>query len=288
MRSEKEMYDLILSYARNDENIRAVVLNGSRASPNAPRDIFQDYDIACLVNDISPYMKNPKIPPLFGDILILQEPENMQDPPSENVGTYAYLMQFMDGNRIDLGFLPLDRLEEWTKDSQTIVLLDKDGILANIPPSSDADYLAKKPTDKQFQDCCNEFWWVTPYVAKALWRDELTNAKHIQDVYIRDQLMKMLVWYFGIKTNFEKSPGKQGKYIKHSVESELWIEFEKTYSNADFEKVWEALFTMGSLFRQLAKAVAAEFGFQYPQQDDDNVSNFIRQIKNLPPDTKEI
>ena len=31
MRSEKEMYDLILGYANADENIRAVILNGSRA-----------------------------------------------------------------------------------------------------------------------------------------------------------------------------------------------------------------------------------------------------------------
>lgn len=29
MRSEKEMYDLILGYANADENIRAVILNGS-------------------------------------------------------------------------------------------------------------------------------------------------------------------------------------------------------------------------------------------------------------------
>lgn len=288
MRSEKEMYDLILTYARNDENIRAVIMNGSRANPNAPKDIFQDYDIACLVHDVTPYMRNPEIPKLFGEILILQEPEDMQDPPSENVGTYAYLMQFKDGNRIDLGYLPLDRLDEWIKDSHSIVLLDKDNILGGIPPASDRDYLPKQPTDKQFQDCCNEFWWVTPYVAKGLWRGELTNAKHILDVYVRDQFMKMLTWYFGIQTGFKKAAGKNGKYIKKSIEPEIWVELEKTYSDAEFENIWESLFKMGSLFRRLAKSVAAEFGFQYPQQDDDNVSDYIRRIKALPANAKEI
>ena len=288
MRTEQEIFDLILNFAKNDENIRAVVLNGSRANPNAPKDLFQDFDIACLVKDVTPYMRNPEIPKLFGEILILQEPEDMQDPPSENVGTYAYLMQFKDGNRIDLGFLPLDRLDEWIKDSQTIVLVDKDNILGDIPPASDRDYLAKKPTDKQFQDCCNEFWWVTPYVAKALWRGELTNAKHTMDVYVRDQLMKMLVWYFGVKTDFKKAPGKAGKYITKRVEPDLWAELEKTYSDANFENIWESLFVMGSLFRRLAKAVASHFGFQYPQQDDDNVSEFLPRIKNLPGDAKEI
>jgi len=289
MRSEKEMLDLILNYARHDDNIRAVVMNGSRANPNAPKDIFQDYDIACLVNDMTPYMRNPNIPPLFGEILILQEPEDMQEPPAENDGHYTYLMQFKDGNRIDLSFDPPELFKPVIEDSLTVVLLDKDGILKDMPPSSDRDYLPKKLTDNQFRDCCNEFWWCTLYVAKSLWRGELTYAKYMMDVVVREeQLMKMLVWYFGIKTDFKVAPGKFGKYIKKRIEPEIWAELEKTYSNANYENIWESLFTMGNLFRRLATEVAAEFGFQYHQQEDNNVSDFIRRIKRLPKDAKEI
>ncbi len=281
MRTEQEMLDLILTYAKNNDNIRAVVLNGSRANPNAPKDIFQDFDIACLVNDVKPYMRNKSIPPRFGEILILQEPEDMQEPPAENDGRYTYLMQFKDGNRIDLSFDPPELFKPVIDDSLTVVLLDKDGILNNVPPSSDRDYLPKPPTAKQFGDCCNEFWWVSVYVAKGLWRNELTNAKHIQDVYVREQLMKMLVWYFGIKTNFQKAAGKSGKYIRGNVESEVWVELEKTYSDADFEHIWESLFAMGDLFRQLAKSVANHFGFQYHQQEDDNVSDYTQRGHKL-------
>ena len=39
MRSEKEMLDLIIRTAQDDVRIRAVIMNGSRANPNAPRDI---------------------------------------------------------------------------------------------------------------------------------------------------------------------------------------------------------------------------------------------------------
>ena len=34
MRTEKEMYGLIISIAQSDERIRAVYLNGSRTNPN--------------------------------------------------------------------------------------------------------------------------------------------------------------------------------------------------------------------------------------------------------------
>ena len=41
MRSEQEMLDLIINTARDDERIRAAILNGSRANPNAPRISFR-------------------------------------------------------------------------------------------------------------------------------------------------------------------------------------------------------------------------------------------------------
>lgn len=288
MRTEQEMLNLILSFAKADENIRAVIMNGSRVNPNVKKDVLQDFDIACLVRDVALYIRNDNIPNYFGEVLIEQEPENMQDPPAENSGNYAYLMQFKDGNRIDLSFYPVEQLKSALNDSLTIVLLDKDGIVGEIPPASDIDYLPKEPTEKLFQDCCNEFWWVTPYVAKGLWRGELTYAKNMQDMVVREQLLKMLTWYFGVKTGFKKSPGKLGKYIKDDVESEIWSELEETYSDANFENIWESLFMMGKLFRRTAKVVASHFGFQYPQQDDDNVSEYIRKIKNLPTDAKEI
>jgi aminoglycoside 6-adenylyltransferase len=277
-----------MGFIHRDENIRAVLLNGSRANANVPKDILQDFDIACIVGDVTPYIRNDNIPNYFDEVLIVQEPENMQDPPAENNGHYAYLMQFKDGNRIDLSFYPVEQLKSVLNDSLTVVLLDKDGIIGKIPPSSDIDYLPKEPTEKLFQDCCNEFWWVNPYVAKGLWRGELTYAKNMQNVVIREELMKMLTWYFGIKTGFKKSPGKLGKYIKGDVEPEIWSELEKTYSDANFENIWESLFVMGKLFRHIAKFVAAHFGFQYPQQDDDNVSEYLRKIKNLPGDAKDL
>src|SRR5690554_8055131 len=49
MRTEKEMMELILSTAQEDERIRLVTLEGSRANVNVPKDEFQDYDITYFV-----------------------------------------------------------------------------------------------------------------------------------------------------------------------------------------------------------------------------------------------
>jgi len=207
MRSEQEMLDLILNTALEDERIRVVVMNGSRANPNAPRDIFQDFDIVYLVTDPSPFIRNLKWIHRFGELMILQLPDDMQDPPPDQQAGYGYLMQFADGNRIDLGIYPLSSLGELLKDSLTVVLLDKDGRIGDIPPMSESGYLPQPPTAKQFSDCCNEFWWVCPYVAKGLWREQILYARYMLDEVVRPELMKMLAWYIGAQTGFKINPG---------------------------------------------------------------------------------
>ncbi len=125
MRSEQAMLDLIVNIAKNDDRIRAVIMNGSRANPNAPRDIFQDFDIVYLVTDVAPFKNNFEWIKRFGELMILQLPEDM-DAPGWGGDCCVYLMQFTDGNRIDLGIFPIARLANLGRDSLSVLLLDKD------------------------------------------------------------------------------------------------------------------------------------------------------------------
>ena len=136
MRSEQQMLRLITEVARADDRIRAVIMNGSRANPEAPKDCFQDFDIVYFVTDVEPYVHNRSWIARFGELMIMQMPEDMGEPPPADNGGFAYLMQFADGNRIDLTLFPISRLDEGEEDSLTQVLLDKDGIFDHIAPSS--------------------------------------------------------------------------------------------------------------------------------------------------------
>jgi len=284
MRTEDEMMRLINRFVDREPNIRVAILNGSRANPNAKRDPFQDYDISCYVKDVSPFQNNREFLSQFGDLMILQTPEDMVYPPPTNDGHFVYLMQFTDGNRIDLSFCPIHWLETEKHESLSSVLIDKDHLVQNLPPASDKDFIPKKPTSKAFEDCCNEFWWVCPYVAKALWREELIHAKALQEQAVRTPLLQMVTWHFAIETHFEMAPGKDGKYIKQALDPNLWTKLEATYSDAIFENIWNSLFSMGNIFRSTAKHVANVFGFTYPEKDDQNVTAHLLYVRQLPKD----
>ncbi len=283
MRSEQTMLELIIGTAKNDDRVRAVMLNGSRANPDAPRDIFQDFDIVYFVTDVDSFTRDHTWIDIFGERMILQMPDAMGDAP-EVIDTFGYLMQFMDGNRIDLTLYPVAKISALEKDSLSVSLLDKDRLLPPFAPPSDSDYLPKPPTAQQFADCCNEFWWVSAYVAKGLWRQEITYAKGTLEEYVRPQVMKMLTWYVGIQTDFSVSPGKMGKYLKNVLAPELWALLEKTYADADYERSWDALFVICELFHLTAHEVAAQFDFEYPRGDDERVSAHLRHVRSLPKD----
>lgn len=288
MRSEDEMLELILSNARHDDRIRAVILNGSRANPNAPRDIFQDFDVVYLVTGIASFKEDPSWIDRFGRRMILQLPDEMLDPPADEHPGFTYLMQFADGNRIDLRLFPVAQLPDLKKDSLSVLLLDKDGLIEPIAAPSERDYLPRPPTAKGFFDCCNEFWWVCPYVAKGLWREEILYAKAEADQVLREQLMKMLTWYVGMRTEFLCNPGKLGKHLQQYLEPDLWLMLEKTYSDASYDNTWEALFIMCELFRLIANEVADHFGFDYPRSDDERVTAHLRHVRLLPSDALEM
>ncbi len=104
-------------------------MNGSRANPNAHRDIFQDYDIVYVVTEMAPFVHNLAWIERFGDMMVLQLPDEMGEDRDTPPVSYAYLMQFMDGNRIDLTIYPLAHLQVMARDSLSVLLLDKDGLL---------------------------------------------------------------------------------------------------------------------------------------------------------------
>ena len=98
MRSEKEMIDLILDTARKDERIRAVYMNGSRTNPNAPKDLFQDYDIVYVVRETLPFIKDTTWIDRFGERLYMQLPE--QNIETGKTQLNHQLLLIGDGNQL--------------------------------------------------------------------------------------------------------------------------------------------------------------------------------------------
>lgn len=285
MRSEQTMFGLILGFAREDERIRAVYLNGSRANPNAPRDILQDYDIVYVVTDIQPYREDKGWIAQFGEIAVMQEPDSsaLFDDGFDPNQRYAFLMQFVDGVRIDLVFQSISFAKTaYLQDKLTLPLLDKDALLPPLPPPTDEDYRIRRPSEAQYQSCCNEFHWVSTYIAKGLWRGELLYALEHWDQCVRPMLLKMLEWVAGCSTDFTVNVGKCGKYLERYLPGDLWDGLLATYPPAEPEAMWQALFAMTALFDRAAELVGASLGFCYDWEESQRTRKYLEMVRQDP------
>lgn len=281
MRSEKEMMNLILDFAKNNDLVKAVILNGSRANPNTEKDKFMDYDIVYAVEEVLSFIKDKRFIKYFGDILIMQEPDNPDLFTLEisNNEKYTYLIQFTDGNRIDLTFASLDFAKKvCLEDSQTVVLWDKNNLMPSILPPSDKSYLIKKPTKNEFLACCNEFWWLSTYVAKGLWRKQIIYALEMFTQNVHPEFMKMMRWYIGLKNKFSVNGGNYGKYFKNFLSPQVYLKLLQTYPDSNEMHIYSSLKHMCDLFDNFAKEISDSLKLEYNSKGSKNVMKYIFEI----------
>lgn len=283
---------LIMAVAASDPRIRVVLQNGSRSNPNVTKDIFQDYDIIYVVTDLSSFVNDYNWINVFGERMILQMPEDMElyPPTPELAGAFSYLMQFVDGNRIDLILAPIDKLNYFLEDSLCKLLLDKDGVdsLTALEPSSDKSYLVSRPSVRAFNDCCNEFWYTNAGLAKSLWREQILSVKHLFCHVIQDTLIQMLDWYIGCRYDFSVNPGKFGKYYKEFLEPEIYSKLLSTYKTADLSETWNAIYLAIDLFDDVAKVVADQLGFKYSSDERRRITTYLQHVQQLPKSAKKM
>ncbi|MBT6146551.1 MAG: aminoglycoside 6-adenylyltransferase [Gemmatimonadetes bacterium] len=287
-RGEEEMLALVISFAQADDHIRVVVLNGSRVNPNVKGDIFQDYDVIYFVTDVEPFRDEARIVSHFGVPVVVQKVEDQVYRPGSGDGRYTYNIQFVDGNRIDMGFVAIEEMERRPADSLTRVLLDKDEILPELDEPSEQSYFLTEPTQHWYDDCCNTFCFTFgSHIPKIFWRRRLPLLKsHISR--LREDLVLMLGWYVGVTKGFDRSLGSEARNLVDHLEPDDWQEFERTYAGAAYDDIFESLLVIHQMFVRTAQIVGRHYGYRFPAQDSDGVLAFLKHVRQLSPDAESI
>lgn len=290
MRSEKEMFDLILNTAKEDDRIRGVYMNGSRTNPHVKKDIFQDYDIVYAVRENRPFYEDRHWIDRFGKRLYMQCPDEVDKWNGCDVDfdkCYGWLIQFADGNRLDLHVVPV-READVLSDKLCVILLDKDGIFPDIPAPSDEDYRIRRPSQGEFLACCNEFWWCLNNITKGLWREEIPYVQEMYHSASHPQLVRLLNWKIGYETDFRISTGKASKYMKDYLPEKTWNRFLKTYINGDIGEVWDSVSAACALFDETALELEARWRHAYNRDEASASFGFFKHVRTLPKDAKAV
>ena len=280
MRTPEEMHNLILDFAENDDRVRCVYLNGTRVDERYC-DKYSDFDLVYVVNDIASFTKSDEWLEYFGKRLVMQKTSDGLAHPYDYSGyeNYTYLMQFDDGNRIDLTLVDVQNIQYAVNhtDEPRKILLDKDRYnLSNI--AYKGFYTIARPTQRQFDENLNEFWWMCVVCAKGLCRGEITYVKAMMEHYQYRCFYIMLGWLKGIRTDFKAEGTKYSKDIGEFISYEEYMLFQASFGSGDIENIWESLFKRCVFFMEMSREVAEKLNFTI-NENENAVVNHIRKMR---------
>ena len=277
MMNDEQVMAKIIALAEAEDHIRAVLMEGSRINPKAKADKWRDFDIVYATTSNNPYvdgkwMQNTFIP-AFGEVAVKQIPDN-----GNVANVYTWLIQFASGLRIDLTFNSLEFLARPNiMESLTGVILDKDANFSNLPQPNENDYLPKIPSQEDFTTCCNEFWWVAPYVTKAIAREQLLLALGILNNVVRPEYLKLLTWLAASQTDFKVNLGKQSCYVGDYVDSKYYDPILASYSQSNLLAIGKSLSSLVYAFPSLASQTAKKLGFIYDVDEGQRTMLFLER-----------
>jgi aminoglycoside 6-adenylyltransferase len=277
----------LVAWASERDAVRAVVLTSTRARPDAPTDLFSDYDIILAVSEVKPFFDDRTWLEDFGSVLVLYSDPMRKLPGGES---FAYITQYESGLKIDFtvqspgilrsiaasGELPPDL------DVGYRVLQDKDGLADGLPEPTYRAYVPRRPTEEEYLTRVEEFFHEATYVAKHLWRDELLPAKYNLDYAMKHRdLRQMLDWLVETEHDWSLPTRAYGKGLKRQLPDDVWGALERTYVGAGIKENWDALFATIDLFARTARQVAGSLGFRYPADMEDRVRGYLNAVRAM-------
>jgi aminoglycoside 6-adenylyltransferase len=281
------LLERLIRWAEPQDLIRAAVLTSSRAVPHATFDLFSDYDVILVLRSIQPFYIDRSWLGTFGPVLAVYRDPIILDKGLERS---AYVVQYENGLKMDFNLWPVELLRRVVESEHLLaefdagykILLDKDSLTTGLKPPTYSAYIPTPPTETKYLELLEGFFLDTTYVAKFLWRDDMMAAKHILDHSLKEgHLRPMLEWLMEIDHQWSLKPGPYGRGMKKHLRADLWAEFETTYTGAELEENWQALFRTIELMRRVASEVGKHLGHTYPDELEQRVVNYLRKVKQL-------
>ena len=275
MLSEADVLQSLMQWAEDDDNIRLIILNGSRGDSTRTPDELSDYDVSVIMRDPEQALDDYWIS-RFGEVMV-RWPLTPGDTGLP--GWITQLVLFRSGLRIDFQFGSTAIRSIECAGAFQCVLLDRDRLSERIRRLPVSGAQIEAPTETEFIDRINAFWWDVPYVAKALRRHELDYVRYIMDADLRfEKIHPLLRWKIGIDHGAATDVGIFGRWFPRYLPGPIWDRYLATFSGADSEEQWQAMFAMCVLVRELGTEIARHHGFAYPSDTDKHVTAYLETL----------
>ena len=264
-----------INWAQGISHCRAIVLFGSASRSIRPADQYSDRDLLVYTtehesDEFIEWMRH--YAPTW---MVIRE---------RGVKGILWLIVFKGGKSVHLGIDPVDSLQEIVASGEPSfdmkrgykVLLDKDGLAAQLPPPEPYPPPYEPPSQTDFTECVENFTYGTILIAKQLkrgnlWTVQWANGKE------RDFVLKMIEWHTHAHDP-NVDTWQRGEDMYKWIKPEIWQELHHIIGHFDADDSWRALFASIDLFHKLGRETADQLNYPYPETMIGEAKSYLRNV----------
>lgn len=276
---ELQLLNRLIAWAEDKPDVRAMLLIGSRARADHPADQWSDIDLILTVRDVQPYLNS-------GDWLREIAPVWVTFIEPTLAGAVERRVLFEGGYDFDLVLVTDGQLSRLVQNAEVAgiirrgmrVLVDKDRLMSRITLPLGARTAYVPPTQSEFLNVVNDFWYHAAWTAKKLRRGELWTAIMCSDGVMKQRLIRMLEWHTRAISAQNYDTWFSGRFVEEWGDSRALAELSRTFAHYNASDIKRALLASMNLFRWLATETAAQFTYPYPSEGDADVSRWVQEL----------
>jgi aminoglycoside 6-adenylyltransferase len=253
-------------WAREEENIRVLVITGSTA--RGATDDLSDLDLELYVTDPARLLEATEWYEAFGDVLVVEALANPWWHPTRLVNYMGIKVDFMIATIGDLATAVYRRPFR--------VLVDKEDATGHL-------YVEPKgpqpvPRADEFLECIHWFYAEALMAAKCITRGELWMAKS-RDAELKSMLLRMLEWDHRARYGADYETWYLGTHWREWMDSDVQAALIECWAGADAESSATALMHTIDLFVRVSERTAALLS--QPTFDHQKVSEEVQHLLAL-------
>jgi aminoglycoside 6-adenylyltransferase len=279
----EQLIERFVAWALTEDNIRGAIIIGSRARVDHPADEWSDLDVLIFANDPEPFRSTTEWVENVGKAWL-----TFVEPTPDERG-YERRVLFEGGLDVDFAPSPVTEARQMleteipTDVADMIrrgvrVLVDKDGLMAQFQAARIEAPQPSPPSESEFLNLVNDFWYHTVWSAKHLRRGELWWAKSCCDGYLKRRLQQMLEWHTRASRGPDTDTWMRGRFLEEWADPRAVKALRFAFAHYDEEDVWRALPATIDLFRWLAVETAQRLGYPYPSFGDERATEYVRRL----------
>lgn len=252
MSSADQLLKTINHWAKNNEDIRLLLLLGSRANKRKI-DQVSDIDLALFSRDPQQYFSHLEWFQTFDSVWL--------SIPKDEGDHFSWKVIYEGGLMVDFAIYPEQALASMREvlppflEPGYKILLDRDRLARSIPKPSKKQVPPESPTAETFHTSVEKFWFNAYHVAKYILRDDLWRAKYY-DWELKQHLLQMMGWHAVVVRRQEDFSIYEGRYLKEWLDLGTYTDLMTAFGRFYPADSWRALEDSIKIYTKLAAEVA--------------------------------